>query len=310
MANNEADFEKRALGICCCSIANAAVVSFSKRIVRASRTNDREEEEKLLREADGSLKLLLSRGKSIPFQNYVDLLQWDKEDLSCPRFLHKAWRSLYSAKEFSEDLSQYSGAYLSVAAQLLQVFAKAKKYNIPEEIQYVRNQFVSLQNSNWQNFLGITKSIKEIIYCDQESWKYWFSVRQSLGDNIISDVVGYFDFANEPRGPQEKEIKLKACIYTILIWIRLAQRYMKLVEDSNDDDEIKKQLPQIQRAIEIEVQDTFESVRKLYTLAKQDSPIGSSFVSIQDKFPAVSKDLQEFLNSDGTYIDKLFLDEM
>jgi nucleoside phosphorylase len=197
--------------------------------------------------AVSALRCFQLRGKSGYIREIARKLRYEneEEDMSCPRFLCKVFRSINRVEQLAPQIDNYWGAYLLVGIDLL-VAAQNNNYALPNEFAFTNKIKLSLRKSSKEtdlrNFCNIIDGLQQVLSLSKNTYDCWQDTKKMLGIPMILQAI-FERFSDSilrrPDWYSDEQFR-KSAFGLVDIWCNLERMYvvkLKQLIDSNKQQE-------------------------------------------------------------------------
>jgi len=307
------------LSACTCNFAHGVLFEFEQAIIR--RTKNR------MRNANRAIRYLLLRGQSDYLKNIKKRLMREQEDMSCIRFLLRAFLSISEAESHADEIDNYWGAYWVVGVDLWKT-AQSENKTLPSSFLLLDRINLALtggDEDSLQCLCNIIEGLEEGLSLKMPSYGSWQEVKRVL----VKDNIGivFERFCKHVLGKQEwykNKHFLSGARGLILLWCHLEGIYAPILknEGTKRDEKIsvfllfQKEVRNLQSLVE-KIITAIDELRKIkgmrlisdeMYIAKEGS-FKNSLSEIEDVLKALEKEgfkIPEKSLSDQEKVLKIF----
>jgi len=271
------------LSLCTCSAVHRELYRFDNAIAgRGSQWG---------KAAGRALRCFALRGQSAFIHQVRKKLGYGlPEDMSCQKFLYRAFKSLDRARTIASEIDNFWGAYYVVKIDLL-IAAKDKNIELPDDIPKDRTVPLLGAKDDINALCNIIDGLNQIVSATDRNYDGLKETRTTLGENIIETVFKVFEkeISKVQNWYEDKKL-LNTTINLVHLWGNLGRTYLfelkKLEELRNKEkekyDETKAN--EIRSTCQQDVQNLIECVETILDKMGSAEAVRDEYVVIKNLF--------------------------
>ncbi|OHB61293.1 MAG: hypothetical protein A2167_00635 [Planctomycetes bacterium RBG_13_46_10] len=270
------------LSICTCSAVHRELYRFYSTVA-----NRRDGWEK---KAGGTLRAFAFRGQSPHIQRVMKKLTFPLiEDMSCPKFLYRAFRHIDTIKDYASVIDGYWGAYLLV---LIDLWVASQKANLelPDNIPKVQEVVLFKDPKDIDTLCAIIDGLKQVVSISAKNYDAWERARTKFGANIIPRIITGFENTVSAQANWHENTQLwSTARHLVHLWYNLERTYVgelqelarvKKEEKNAHDDRVNK----IRSAIQVDVCGVADHVGAILKKIADVKPISDDYNAMRNMY--------------------------
>ena len=295
-------FVNNTLSACTCNIVHNELYKFDDAVTDNPPKIDY---------AVSALRCFQLRGKSEYIREIAKKLNYenDEEDMSCPRFLCKVFRSINRVEQLAPQIDNYWGAYLLVGIDML-VAAQNNDYALPNEFAFTNKIKLSLRKSDneadLRNLCNIIDGLQQVLSVSKNTYDCWQDAKKMLGIPTIFRTI--FERSSDsiltrPNWYNDEQFR-KSAFYLVNIWCNLERMYVvklgNLLNSNNPQEAARTEI-----LFKREVEQLRGQVAGLVESIGRAGAIADGSFKINRNFEIACFELNEFKAKFKIELDKL-----
>lgn len=278
------------LSLCTCSAVHRELYRFYNTV--ANRQVGWE------KKAGGALRGFAFRGRSPHIQRVMKKLGLPMiEDMSCPKFLYRAFRHIDLIKDHASGIDGYWGAYLLVLIDLWIALQKAG-LEIPDDIPKVKEGVLPKDPKNISTLCTIIDGLKQVVSISAENYDVWEQARTKFGANIVPEVITGFEAVSKQVNWHKDAQLWSAARNLVHLWYNLEGTYvgelkkLEKVKKENKETYDKDKADKIRSANQLNVLNVVDRIGAIVEKIHTAKRISEDYSVVRNLYEAAKLDLE------------------
>jgi hypothetical protein len=246
-----------------------------------------------------ALRCFALRGRS-SVEKTDELLGYLQPDMSCPRFLYRAFKSIAHAQDDASEVHDYWGAYYVIGVDLY-LALRTSGLGIPDDIPRLGTRDaadgggdpgVSKKQKSIGALCNIIDGLKQIVSATDRSYDDWDQARLFFGPDITTTIFQDFrdTILNQPNWHENAQ-SLDAARNLVLLWCNLERAYKVKLNRENDPGRMRR-MKRVHDALEKDLDETIVIVESILDVMHQIEY--NCYYDTKNTFEIHKYDLHEF----------------